>query len=73
MNEEFVITISEARTLRFYAGIENVIYDIERTMQKRQREKRGDWNAIVEIQKIELKEMQSLLERLTKYVCGDNE
>ena len=63
----FEISEEELNLLRFYGGIETVIYRIESLAERTEREKIGDWEQILPKEKNELKLMKSLEKRMFKF------
>ena len=63
----FEISEEELNLLRFYGGIETVIYRIESLAERTEREKIGDWEQILPIRKNQLKLMKSLEKRMDKF------
>ena len=73
MKNELGLTRQELRIIVFYAGIDNVIYDIERTIEKSAKKRKGDWEQVNKIRQDELKLMKSLSEKIYKFLLFDEE
>ena len=67
MNKKFEISEEELNLIRFYGGIETVIYRLEGVVERTEREKIGDWKLILPMNKKELKLMKSLEKRMDKF------
>ena len=71
-DKTFEISKEELNLIRFYGGIESVIYKIESLAERTEREKRGDWRQILVKEKNELKLMKSLEKRMNKFFYPEN-
>ena len=65
--ETFNISKEELNLIRFYGGIDSVIYKIESLIEQTERKKIGDWKQILPIEKKQLKLIKSLEKRMDEF------
>lgn len=63
----FNISKEELNLIRFYGGIDSVIYKIESLIEQTERKKIGDWEQIVQIEKKQLKLIKTLRKRMDEF------
>lgn len=74
MKKPFEISRCDLHLLRFYGAIESVIYDLEIKILKLQINQIGDWELILKTLESDIEDMQSLKDRMNKYLdYGDEE
>ena len=72
--QSFKITKKELNLLRFYGGIDSVLYSIETEIDRTERNKLGDWKIILKNQQNAYKTIKSLENRINEYLNPtDNE
>ena len=71
---DFKITRKELNLLRFYGGIDSALYSVETEIDRTERNKLGDWELILKINKDAYKSIKSLKNRINEYLNPtDNE
>jgi hypothetical protein len=71
---DFKITRKELNLLRFYGGIDSALYSVETEIDRTERNKLGDWELILKINKDAYKSIKSLKNRMNEYLNPtDNE
>ena len=71
---DFKITRKELNLLKFYGGIDSVLYSVETQIDRTERNKLGDWELILKINKNAYKSIKSLKNRMNEYLNPtDNE
>ena len=70
--ETFNISKEELNLIRFYGGIDTVIYKIESLIEQTERKKIGDWKQILPIEKKRLKLIKSLEKRMDKFFYSED-
>lgn len=71
---DFKITRKELNLLRFYGGIDSALYSVETEIDRTKRNKLGDWELILKINKDAYKSIKSLKNRMNEYLNPtDNE
>ena len=72
--QSFKITKKELNLLRFYGGIDSVLYSIETEIDRTERNKLGDWELILKSNKNSYKSIKSLKNRINEFLNPtDNE
>ena len=66
-DKAFKISKEELNLIRFYGGIDSVIYRIEELIERTDRNRIGDWKQILDKDKNQLKLMKSLQKRMSKF------
>ena len=71
---DFKITRKELNLLKFYGGIDSALYSVETEIDRTERNKLGDWELILKINKDAYKSIKSLKNRINEYLNPtDNE
>ena len=65
---DFKITRKELNLLRFYGGIDSALYSVETEIDRIERNKLGDWEHILKINKDAYKSIKSLKNRMNEYL-----
>ena len=71
---DFKITRKELNLLKFYGGIDSVLYSVETQIDRTERNKLGDWELILKSNKDAYKSIKSLENRINEFLNPkDNE
>ena len=71
---DFKITRKELNLLKFYGGIDSALYSVETEIDRIERNKLGDWELILKINKDAYKSIKSLKNKMNEYLNPtDNE